>query len=71
MKIAIGKPRADTPPRNVRAARQPQPKAQDHDLPVLALKGAAMPRLDWEALMRDGVQPALLVGGERRWHGRR
>ena len=68
MKIAIGKPPAATS-RNVRAARQPP--AQDHDLPVLALRETALPRLDWDALMRDGVQPALLVGGERRWHGRR
>ncbi len=67
MKIATGKPPSAS--RNVHAAKQPP--AQDHDLPVLAMDEIAAPRLDWDALMRDGVQPALLVGGERRWRGRR
>ena len=69
MKIATRKPCARTPPRNVRAAKQPQ--AQDHDLPVLAARESPVSRPDWEKLMGDGVQPALLVAGERRWHGRR
>jgi len=69
MKIAISKPRARKPLRNVHAVnRTPSP---DHDLPVLAAQAMAERRVDWESLMRDGVQPALLVGGERRWHGRR
>ena len=69
MKIATRKPHARTLARNVRAAKRPP--VQDHDLPILALEEAATPHLDWEALMRDGVQPALLVAGERRRHGRR
>jgi hypothetical protein len=70
MKIATRKPRARTPPRNVRAVK-PLP-VQDHDLPLLASEeDPARPRLDWETLMHDGVQPALLVDGERRSRGRR
>jgi hypothetical protein len=69
MKIATRKPHARTPPRNVRAVK---PLAgQDHDLPVLASEEAPTHRVDWEALMQDGVQPALLVDGERRSRGRR
>lgn len=69
MKIATGKPRARKLLRNVRAVnRTPSP---DHDLPVLAGQEMSERRFDWEALMRDGVQPALLIGGERRWHRRR
>ena len=68
MKIAHRKLHSAAPNRNVRAAKQPS--SQDHDLPILALEQST-PRLDWEALMGDGVQPALLVAGERRWHGRR
>ncbi len=70
MKIAHRKPAARTPPRNVRAAKLPPPP-QDHDLPVLAVEESAMSRIDWEGLMHDGVQPALLIDGERRRHGRR
>ncbi len=69
MKIATPMPRARTLPRNVRAVKQPP--AQDHDLPLLALEESPTPRPDWDALMRDGVQPALLVDGERRRDGRR
>ncbi len=69
MKIADGKSRARTPLRNVRALNRPQ--VQDHDLPVLAAEQGDPPRLDWETLMREGVQPALLLDGERRWRGRR
>ena len=69
MKIAVHKPRGRTAPRNVRAAK-PSP-ARESDLPILAMEQAPMQTLDWEALMHDDVQPALLIGGERRWHGRR
>jgi len=69
MKIATRKPRIRMPPRNVRAVK-PQP-LQDHDLPILAVEEASMEKLDWEALMGDGMQPALLIDGERRWRGRR
>ena len=69
MKMAVRNPRGRTAPRNVRAAR-PSP-ARESDLPILAMEQAPMHPLDWEALMRDEVQPALLIGGERRWHGRR
>ena len=43
----------------------------DHDLPLLAMQLAARPRLDWESLLDDGVQPALVLGAERRFHGAR
>ena len=69
MKIATRKPHARTPQRNVRAAKPPS--VQDHDLPILALEEASTLQLDWDELIEDGVQPALLVGGERRWQGRR
>jgi hypothetical protein len=69
MKIATRKPHARTPQRNVRAAKPPS--VQDHDLPILALEEASTPQLDWDELIGEGVQPALLVGGERRWQGRR
>jgi hypothetical protein len=66
MKIAV---RSRKSLRNVRAATQPA--SQDHDLPVLALEEARVPGVDWDELLRDGVQPALLVDGERRSRGRR
>lgn len=44
---------------------------QDHDLPVLAKEENPTVSLDWEPLLLAGIQPALVVGGERRWHGRR
>lgn len=69
MKIATRKPHARAPQRNVRAAKPPS--VQDHDLPILALEEASARQLDWDELIEEGVQPALLVGGERRWHGRR
>jgi hypothetical protein len=69
MKIAVSKPHARASARNVHAVKQPMP--QEHDLPILALQEAPTLHLDWDALMHDGVQPALLVGGERRSHGRR
>ena len=69
MKIAVGKPRTRKPLRNVRAVNRVL--SPDHDLPVLAAQEMSERRVDWEALMREGVQPALLIGGERRWQGRR
>jgi len=69
MKIATRTPQSRTPPHSVRAVK-PLP-VQDHDLPVLASEEAPTQRLDWETLMREGVEPALVIGGERRWHGRR
>jgi hypothetical protein len=69
MKIATRKPPVRTLPRNVRAVKAQS--VQDHDLPILACEEVAAVRIDWEALMVDGVQPALLVDGERRWRGRR
>ena len=48
-----------------------RPASQDHDLPLLAKQENPTVSLDWEPLLLAGVQPALVVGGERRWHGRR
>lgn len=69
MKIAIRKSHASAKPRNVRAVKRPL--VQDHDLPILALEEAGAADVDWETLLREGVQPALLVEGERRSRGRR
>ncbi len=44
---------------------------QDHDLPVLAKEDHPAVNLDWEPLLLSGVQPALALGAERRWSGRR
>lgn len=44
---------------------------QDHDLPVLAARENPVVCLDWEPLILSGVQPALALGAERRWSGRR
>ena len=45
--------------------------ADGHDLPVLAAEQNP-PRLPrWESLMDDGVQPALILGAERRTSGPR
>jgi hypothetical protein len=66
MKIATRSPKSL---RNVRAAKQPA--AQDHDLPILAIEEAGVPGVDWDELLHDGVQPALLIDGERRLRGRR
>ena len=43
----------------------------DHDLPVLATRESPAVMLDWEPLLAAGVQPALILGAERRWQGRR
>ena len=48
-----------------------RPAVQDHDLPVLAKEENPTVSLDWEPLLLAGVEPALVLGGERRWQGRR
>lgn len=42
-----------------------------HDLPVLAAEHSPRVRLDWERMMEEGAQPALILGAERRLHGPR
>lgn len=44
---------------------------QDHDLPVLAKEENPLAPTDWEPLLANGVQPALILGAERRWQGSR
>ncbi|HET9576574.1 MAG TPA: hypothetical protein VFP44_02040 [Usitatibacter sp.] len=44
---------------------------QDHDLPVLATAENPPAVIDWEPLLAAGVHPALILGAERRWQGRR
>lgn len=44
---------------------------QDHDLPVLAVEENPLAGVDWEPLLAAGVPPALILGAERRWQGRR
>jgi len=46
-------------------------QSQDHDLPLLAWQEHPKVWLDWEPLLAAGVQPALILGAERRWQGRR
>ena len=45
----------------------------DHDLPVVAAEqqADAPQRPDWASLLDDGVQPALILGAERRSSGQR
>jgi hypothetical protein len=45
-----------------------RPATQEHDLPVLAIEENPPVKLDWEYLLAQGVQPALILGAERRWH---
>lgn len=47
------------------------PAPNDHDLPVLAAQEEPAFRPEWEALLDEGVQPALILGAERRTHGKR
>ena len=42
-----------------------------HDLPVLAAEQAAPIITPWESLLESGVQPALILGAERRSNGGR
>ncbi|MGE5098278.1 MAG: hypothetical protein ACM3SO_24300 [Betaproteobacteria bacterium] len=44
---------------------------QDHDLPVLGTVENPPVIIDWEPLLAAGVHPALILGAERRWQGRR
>jgi hypothetical protein len=44
---------------------------QDHDLPLLAQDLNPTVWIDWEPLLAGGIQPALVLGAERRWQGRR
>jgi hypothetical protein len=56
-------------------SRRPQGRKadvdQEHDLPVLAIETNPRVQLPWQALMEDGVVPALILGAERRSSGRR
>ena len=45
--------------------------AGGHDLPVLAAEHSPRVRPDWERLMENGAEPALILGAERRLQGRR
>ena len=49
----------------------PSPASDGQDLPVLGVSPAPRQAPDWAVLMRDGVQPTLVLGGERRTQGRR
>lgn len=66
MNFVTHRARPSVPSRNV-ARLVPQ----DHDLPVLAAQENPVVCLDWEPLLLSGVQPALALGAERRWSGRR
>ena len=43
----------------------------EHDLPLLAAQYELPRRPDWESLFGDGVQPAIVLGAERRLQGER
>ena len=51
--------------------RTPLAAPPDHDLPLLAAECNAHRGPDWESLLEDGGQPALILGAERRLAGRR
>lgn len=69
MKATAAHSRPTFPARKVLKPRAPL--AQDHDLPVLAVEENSRPRADWDLLLDSGVQPAMVLGAERRWQGRR
>ena len=51
------------------ADRKPErasPLADGHDLPILAAAEQSRYQPPWESLIDDGVQPALILGAERR-----
>ena len=48
-----------------------RPAVQDHDLPVLAAEESPRAAPDWESLLAEGTPPALALGAERRWQGKR
>lgn len=47
------------------------PAPADHDLPLLAAQEEPAFRPEWEELLDTGVQPALILGAERRSQGKR
>jgi hypothetical protein len=47
------------------------PAPTDHDIPVLGVELEPAFKPEWESLLADGVQPALILGAERRTSGRR
>ena len=51
--------------------RAPVPAGDGQDIPVLGVSLAPRQAPDWPGLLRDGVQPALVLGAERRMQGRR
>ena len=58
--------------RNTKPRHDHTPASSGHDLPILALGREDPPhRPDWASLLDDGVQPALILGAERRSSGRR
>lgn len=63
------------PPIRSPIVKSPQEKASpdaDCQLPLVALAEQELPtRPDWESLLGDGVQPALILGAERRSQGTR
>ncbi len=68
MTISTIKPTA-SPSTSARAAA---PRERDHDLPVLAAEQhAGMLRPQWDQLLSAGIQPALVLGAERRLEGKR
>ena len=44
---------------------------ESHDLPTLAVEEDPRVVTPWESLIGDGVQPALILGAERRTAGPR
>lgn len=46
-------------------------RQHDHDLPVLAAEQHDTPRPPWDKLLAAGIQPALILGAERRLQGKR
>lgn len=65
--IRILKPIA--PP--VTGARRSAPREPGHDLPVLAAEQPGTLRPRWDKLLAAGIQPALVLGAERRLQGKR
>jgi len=54
-----------------RKSPRASPPADSHDLPVLAAAEDSRYQPPWESLLDDGVQPALILGAERRSNGGR
>jgi hypothetical protein len=66
MKIATVSRKSTPMPRH-----PPAPASDGQDIPVLGVSLAPRQSPDWPALLREGVQPALVLGAERRLQGRR